>query len=517
MKKLIYFTSLILGIATFGTKAQNYTADAFRFSQRTNDGGTSRIQGIGGNHSAIGADLSNIAGNPAGIGMYSRNDFGISYNSQNNESKTKYLLSNSNVNFQQNNVSNFGIVFGKRNGASRNGWKTGNFGISYSLDNSLRNKFNFSGQNNSSSIVDSFVEFTTNEFKDNTPEELDSPQNFDQTRRTATRPEVMYYQTYLLEPGATASGLQYRTFDWQNPSPVRQTGIFDAFGKSSSWNFAYGAGYQDKLYLGASASFTNSTYNYNYSYNEEFIGGTILNSMTNTQTFETTASGIKASIGFIYKPINALRIGGTIHTPTSYTVSETFVESISVVVNPNNKVGIPSTVGAVETLPNDFDYEVKSPLRASGGMAFFLGKKGFITADAEYVNYKKMNISSSYLSDVDNSAFTNKNEDFIKSEFKNVVNLKIGAEFKIANISLRGGAQYLPTALNVKDGIDRDRTLISLGAGIVGKKLYLDASANSSKVGSGFTPYTLDNESNYFSTKNENTQTNLRVTLGVRF
>ncbi len=516
MKKLIYITSLILGMITFGSYAQNYTADALKFSQRTNDGGTSRIHGIGGNHSAIGADLSNIAGNPAGIGMYSKNDFGISFNNQANQTKSTYLFNNSTENYNQGNISNLGIVFGKRNNNARNGWKTGNFGISYSLDNSLRNKFSFSGQNNVSSIVDSFVEFT-NKFDDNTPEELDSPQNFDQTRRTATRPEVMYYQTYLIEPGATTSGLPYRTFDWQNPSPVRQTGVFDAFGKSSSWNFAYGAGYQDKLYLGASASFTNSTYNYNYSFTEDFIGGTILNSMTHTQNFETTASGIKASIGFIYKPINAIRIGGTIHTPTSYIVSETFVESIAVSVNPTNKVGIPANLGAVETLPNDFDYEIKSPLRASGGMAFFLGKKGFITADAEYVNYRGINISSSYLSEADNRIFRNKNDSYVDSDFQNVVNLKLGAEVRIANISFRGGAQYLPSAYKVNDGINRDRTVLSAGAGITGKKLYVDASVARSIINSSYVPYVIANEKDYFSTKNENIQTNFRITLGVKF
>lgn len=516
MKKFIIFGSIILGIAANNLKAQDYTAEALRFSTRTNDGGTSRIQGIGGNHSAIGADLSNIAGNPAGIGMYSRNDLGFGFNTNFNETKSKYLSNNTTDIYNKGQISNFGIVFGNRNGASKNGWKTGNFGISYSLDNPLRNQFGFSGRNNVSSIVDSYAAYT-NQFNDNTPDELDAAKNFDVDRRVASRPEVMYYQTYLIEPSNTKDGFPYRPFDWQNPTPVNQIGDFDANGKSSSWNFAYGAGYQDKFYLGASASFTNSTYNYDYSYTEEFVGGTILKSMTNYQNFETTASGVKAAIGFIYKPVSAIRIGATLHTPTKYDVTETFRESISVSVVPTNTVKIPTNLGAVETAPNDFDYEVKSPLRASGGLALFFGKNGFISGDVEYTNYRGMNISSSFLSNADNRAFTSSNSDYISSDFKNTVNYKLGAEVRLGNVSLRGGAQYVPSPLKVNDGLNRDRTIVSVGAGITGKKMYLDASANTTVIKSAFTPYVLSNASDYFSANLETTQTNLRVTFGVKF
>ena len=54
--------------------AQNET-DVLRFSQQIPIG-TVRIIGLCGAYGALGADLSSISGNPAGIGMYRRSDFG---------------------------------------------------------------------------------------------------------------------------------------------------------------------------------------------------------------------------------------------------------------------------------------------------------------------------------------------------------------------------------------------------------------------------------------------------------
>ena len=70
---------LVAAIATLGfsfAQAQ-YVEDAFRFSNSTING-TARILGMGGAQTALGADLSSISGNPAGLGFYRSNDYSVS-------------------------------------------------------------------------------------------------------------------------------------------------------------------------------------------------------------------------------------------------------------------------------------------------------------------------------------------------------------------------------------------------------------------------------------------------------
>jgi len=74
MKRII----LAIVILSFGVQSKaQYAEDALRFS-RNYFGGTSRMLGLAGAQQALGADISSISGNPAGLGFYRRNDFSIS-------------------------------------------------------------------------------------------------------------------------------------------------------------------------------------------------------------------------------------------------------------------------------------------------------------------------------------------------------------------------------------------------------------------------------------------------------
>ncbi len=79
--------------------------DGFRFSQPDLKG-TARYMGMGGAFGALGGDLSAISTNPAGIGVYRRNELGITMDIdmqnatseaqgvKNTQNQTKVLLNN---------------------------------------------------------------------------------------------------------------------------------------------------------------------------------------------------------------------------------------------------------------------------------------------------------------------------------------------------------------------------------------------------------------------------------------
>ena len=67
-------------ISVFGSnpsKAQNYFIEQALLFSRQNSGGSARIQGMGGAQVALGGDFSSALSNPAGLGMYNRNEFSI--------------------------------------------------------------------------------------------------------------------------------------------------------------------------------------------------------------------------------------------------------------------------------------------------------------------------------------------------------------------------------------------------------------------------------------------------------
>ena len=73
-KKLLIFGSAILLSSSLYAQ---YAEDALRFS-RSFQGGTARMMGMAGAQQALGADISSLVGNPAGLGFYRKNDFSIS-------------------------------------------------------------------------------------------------------------------------------------------------------------------------------------------------------------------------------------------------------------------------------------------------------------------------------------------------------------------------------------------------------------------------------------------------------
>jgi hypothetical protein len=519
MKKLNIFKTLGLSMVIFTSNAQDYSADGFRFSQLVNPAGSSRMRALGGEYTAIGADVSNISGNPAGLGLYTRSEFSVSGGLNSLTTSANYIdkQSSSKSNFGLNNLA---MVFGGKNGNSaysQTGWKTGNFGISYNRNSNLFNNFSFGGLNKRSSIADSYVE-QVNGNKNNTGAFLDSKEQFNPDTRVARSAEAMYYQMYLIEPDAKG-GVPYKRFDYTNPaSGVDQQGSFQSEGKTGQWTFAYGANYNDKLYIGVSGGIASLNYDFTNSQTDRFVGGKFINSLTSNQLLAVEGKGVNVTGGLIFRPNNMVRIGATIHTPTWYSITESYDQNLSVVVNPSNTANIPTDLRSVSVASSDFDYELRTPLRGSVGMAVFLGKKGFITADAEYVGYNKMRLTASTLSPTDNAAFTKDNSKFINQDYKNVVNLKVGGEIRAGAVNLRAGVAYMADPYKIKyDNINRDRLAISTGLGYKTNSFYVDLAGSYTTYKSAFNPYTLNNPADYASAKLDIKNTNLSFTLGTYF
>ena len=86
MKKIFYY---LIFLICLNTLSQNHV-DALRYSYLENLG-TARLSSVGGSFGSLGADLSSIHINPAGLAIYRTDEVGFSLNSSINSSESNYF------------------------------------------------------------------------------------------------------------------------------------------------------------------------------------------------------------------------------------------------------------------------------------------------------------------------------------------------------------------------------------------------------------------------------------------
>jgi hypothetical protein len=176
-------------------------------------------------------------------------------------------------------------------------------------------------------------------------------------------------------------------------------------------------------------------------------------------------------------------------------------------------------VNPIRLTTNEFTYQFLSPLKVSGGLAFFFSKKGFISADLEYVGYGSMKVSSTELGGSANQSFQTKYNGQISRNFEGALNVKVGSEIRVTpSISLRGGAAMFGSGYAQSyDTIDRNAFQFSGGIGYRKTNFYIDLTAIRRTQKDAYTPYTLKNTADFSSATLDLTSTQFMLGGGVYF
>lgn len=514
-KSVVWMGCICTLISSLPTFAQ-YGSDIFRYSE-INQTGSARFQAIGGNHAALGADPSTISGNPAGLGFYNRSEFSISPSYTNISTDTKYLDQTANVSVGNLGLTQASLVITSQPNFQRK-WKRTSMGISYSRQQSFRNSFNYRGLNNRSAYVDKVVEDANN--LGWTPKQYDD-EYFSNGNNYYYLDEA-YFGLQMIYP-TTNNGKTYTRDD--KDKPTQQDGLFDSKGSQSQWTIAYGGNYNDKLYVGGSVGFTGVRYSFTHSLDETYVNGTTFRSSVLDESFTVRSNGINATFGLIYKISPVFQLGGSLSTPTFAKISkETFSQFVSadyIAGSIRNDQG--QDVGPTETdislVPNEFQYRMVGPFRGSGGATVFIGKKGFVTGTVEYVGYSGMNASTNYLQNSqDNEAFKQDTKADVKDLYRNVVNVRVGGEYRAGTFRGRLGLAYLADPYRAAgDDVKRDKLLYSAGVGFRNERFFADLSGTFTSFNSIYTPYVLNNAANYSTADISNKHMNFVLTLGTFF
>lgn len=488
-------------IAEIDPDAIGYYTDALRFSQTTS-GGTARFMGMGGVNNALGADLSSLAGNPAGLGFYQKSEIGISPAFGFGNTSSQFIKGTFKDQRDYFYIPSFGMVFnGRKSEAEEGAFRGGSFGIGLTRIANFQNQFSYSGTNTDNSIADYFVEITNGTAASDL-DDYDAIQGI---------PSLAYY-AFMIDPVDPDDPFETRYQYRDAGHPRKQEETVLTKGAINQWNFAYGGNFNDKVYIGASIGVPVIRYKVNKYFKETVIGGDSVDNFRFNEELNVRGTGINFKMGMIIKPEDWVRIGFSLQTPTYFGINEDYIyvarstfKGNAITDNSNEK-----------TEPGEYKYNLTTPLRASAGIALFAGKAGFISADIEYVPYSRSRLKeNSTFTSEDNSTFTGDNRT-INNIYKPAVNINVGGELRHKIYRFRGGFAVMGDGYNNIDDVNRRVINISGGAGIRLENHYIDFALVNSRFNSSYRPYTLANGAAPTAYV-KNTSTSLIISAGVFF
>ncbi|HAI76943.1 MAG TPA: hypothetical protein DCM08_11920 [Microscillaceae bacterium] len=470
--------------------------EAFRFTQ-TFSTGTARIQALGGAQTALGADVSTLSANPAGLGFFRKSEVSITPSLNYFSSETDYLSDQNNRDAKLNvGLNNAGVVFSFLKKDYHEGlWRGGNFGISVSRVNNFQGTFEYDSPNPRNSLIDSYVEQANGT----------TTANFETRRAVPATGTQLAYLSGLISPVSfNADNTVYQSaFAGVQP---RQSEKINSSGGQFQWNISYGANLADVFYVGLSVGIVTVNYNVDKSYREQFGANpfTTFDRFNLKEQVATRGTGANATLGIIVRPISILRIGASATTPTYLAMQTDYSAQLI--------TGVTGSTAIARLVPQRLNYNLLTPWRTSLGVALFVGKLGFLTASVEYIDYTQMRVG-----DLNNNDFQVTNT-LIKRSFRSVNNWQVGAELRLLrNQYLRGGFAYFPDPYSTNfDNFDRDVRSYSAGWGLRGEAGYFDITVVNSRFNADYAPYALANQQQPRAAIEQN-NFNLIMSFGVFF
>ncbi len=482
MKK--QFLILSVGfLCAYSAKAQN-DVDAMRYSQLT-FGGTARFASMAGSMGALGGDISTLSFNPAGIAIFKKNEFTITPTIFSSSTSSTYNGSNTadrSINF---NINNIGLVTSMKLGEKNHtGWESVNFGLGYNRTNSFQNRVSVEGYNNSSSILDTYV----------------ANANGHQSADFDPFSTDLAYQTYLINPTDTTNHLYNHVLPNYGELQRKTT---TTTGRMGETDLSFGGNYQNKVFIGATIGFVGARYSEESVYEEidqkDSIKG--FKSLTYSQNITSTGSGVNFKIGIIVKPIDWLRIGVALHTPTSITMKDTYNNTMS--------ADLDSVKHDQASPQGSFDYTIITPYRAIGSVGFVISKNALLNVDYEYLDYTYAQLHSSpnVFADVNKTILT---------KYTAAGNLRIGGEIRFDPLSFRAGYALYGSPFKSGENMNAHRSSYTAGIGFRENNYFIDFAYVLTK----YTEYSYlydPTAAPLNSVKNNFTTSGFMLTLGVKF
>ena len=465
MKKILsIMTAAMLGTAV---SAQETYDNAQLATKDLN--GTARYVGMGGAMEALGADLSTIGTNPAGIGMFRRGmvagSFGFNTLS---DAKSFGNANKTNMSFDQ-----AGFVYSMRSGRH----SMLNFGFNYTKSKNFdqiltaAGRLNNASQNKLSAMKNANGVYTLQ----------------DKNNGLVSNSGAYSQADYLY------SNVLFNHYDANNPNdpnnamlsegdkgvivnqttglPVYYNATGYDFGRSTigyigQYDFNVSGNSNDRFYWGFTIGIYDVHYNSSSLYSESLVdGNTAIGDVAMNDERKITGTGFDVKAGLIFRPAeeSPFRIGLYVHTPTWYDLTTRNYT----VLNNNTNEAYGSTERGKSS--ESYDFKFYTPWRFGVSLGHTVGNYLALGATYEYADYTTNDIRVNDGGEVDywgNYYETSSRDEAMKQNIKNslkgVHTVKVGMEFKPEkNFAVRLGYNYQSAMYN-KNGF-KDGSLESYG------------------------------------------------------
>lgn len=422
--------------------------------------GTARYVGMGGAMEALGADISTIGSNPAGIGMFRRSTINGSFGFNSQADAEQFAsASKTNMSFDQ-----AGFVYAMRSGRK----SFVNFGFSYTKSKNFDQILNASGKLNGASQNKLSAMKNTNgiySLQVNDNKLVSNSAAFNQA-------DYLYSNILFNNADKAELSTDGVIVDKTNQTPMFYNATGYQFGRSTTgyigeYNFNISGNSNDRIYWGVTFGLYDVHYNAISSYQENLVDGSAsIGSVTMNDERKITGNGFDIKAGIIFRPVeeSPFRIGLYVHTPTWYDL--TTKNYTSLVNNTQKEYGSADGGNSYES----YDFKFYTPWRFGVSLGHTIANYLAFGATYEYADYSTDDIRVNDGGDYDywgNYYESSYSDDAMKRNIKNslkgVHTLKIGIEFKPErNWAVRIGYNYLSPMYN-KNGY-KDGTINSYGS-----------------------------------------------------
>lgn len=439
MKKIYLFAAMAMTAMQMQAQDVAATLDTYAGAALATEdlSGTARYIGMGGAMDALGADISTIGTNPAGIGLFRKNQFSgsLSVNIQ-EDGKSFQDGSKTHVSFDQ-----IGFVYSSPSG------KTGFLNIAFNYRKnrnfnyvlSAVNALNGSAQCNQTSLKamnDKDLFYYNQEKKE-----------FYYNSLAASQLDVLYIRNMIYDRETDCVyGFDGSDYDFTRA----HTGYISEFDFNISGNI------KNRLYLGLTVGVNYVNYK-GYSEYYEMLNSTEITDVLITDNHKIDGYGMNVKAGVIFRPIeeSPFRIGASVSTPTFYRLTT------------ENYTTIGDYVDGITTKK---DFRFNTPWKFGLSLGHTIGNNLALGAVYEYADYGTCDmrtIDGEYYDYWADNYYSESSSDNVmkrhtENTLKGVSTIKLGAEFKPdKNIALRLGYNYVSPIYN-ESGV-RDQTLYSPG------------------------------------------------------
>lgn len=508
--------------------------------------GTARYVGMGGAMEALGADISTIGSNPAGIGLFRHSNVSLS---------AGLLMQSDGKEFSNGKKTN--LSFDQIGGVytTRTGQKSFlNFGFNYHKSKNFDYILNAAGSlNGSSQNKQSYIKgilanensggfFVGKDKKGQNVGYVEAPTlNNPSPNVASTWSQIDYLYWNNLIPDKNTGRLNYESASGYNLARANT-------GYIGNYDFAVSGNLNDRVYLGLTFGMKDVNYKGYSEYRENFnnAGGVLVRDER-----KITGSGFDITAGVIVRPVaeSPFRIGAYVKSPTWYDLTTS---------NTTGLVYAQGTTNKESYISNSYDFKMWTPWKFGFSLGHTVGNYLALGATYEYENYANINSRVNnggyydyYYGQYYESSIPDKNMNaHTKEVLKGVSTLKLGIEYKpVSNVALRMGYNYVGAkyanngqkdpglaSLGTSYSSTTDYTnwgeinRFTLGVGYQVKKFNIDLAYQYSAQKGSFAPFsnvrditytsgtTKITESNIASnTDVKNNRSQLLLTLGYRF